>query len=193
MERMKVIELMRSVHEFPRISSNASFMEAVEMLEMADEHFKSGKAPERIVLVYDGKGKIVGKLSPIDVVKALEPNYAFIDTIKFGTYARFVQASLESMKEQYRIWHKPLGELWKKAHNIKIIDFIKMPDLEQMLDVNDSMDIAFHLFVMFRQGSLFVRDRREIVALIRFSDVYKKIRESMRATPEKCCENAAVV
>lgn len=35
MEKMKVKDLMRPVDEFPRISSQATFMEAVEALETA--------------------------------------------------------------------------------------------------------------------------------------------------------------
>lgn len=42
MERMKVRELMRPIDEFPRIYSQAAFMEAVEALEKADQAFKSG-------------------------------------------------------------------------------------------------------------------------------------------------------
>ena len=41
MEKMKVEELMRSIDEFPRISSQATFMEAVEALEKADLEFKA--------------------------------------------------------------------------------------------------------------------------------------------------------
>jgi len=180
---MKVSELMRPIDEFPRISSQATFMEAVEALEKADQEFKSGKAPERILLVYDGNGNIVGKLSPMDVVQGLEPNYINIDGLKSTPHYRLVRMSLESMKEQFRLWHRPLGELWKKAHSVKIHNFIKMPTPDHMVRVDDRMDAAFHLFVVGRHGSLFVKDGQDIVGLIRFSDVYKKIREIMKAHP----------
>lgn len=101
MESMNINELMRPVEEFPRISNQASFMEAVEALERVDEEVRRGKAPERILLVYDeSSGKIVGKLSPIDVVKALEPDYLDFEHIDTGSYSRMFQASLESMKKR---------------------------------------------------------------------------------------------
>ncbi len=53
MEKMKVRELMRPVEEFPRISNQATFMEAVDALEKAEQEFSSGKARQRILLVYD--------------------------------------------------------------------------------------------------------------------------------------------
>lgn len=183
MEKMTVRELMRTIDEFPNISSQATFMEAVEALEKADQEFKSGKAPERILIVYGETGKILGKLSPIDVVKGLEPKYLNIEIPKSTPYYGMVQRSLESMKEVYRLWYTPLGELWKKARSVKIHEFIKLPTPDHMVNVDDKIDAAFHLFVVFRHGSLFVQDRHEIVGLIRFSDVYKKIRETMRACP----------
>ena len=180
---MNVKELMRSIDEFPHISSQATFMEAVEALEKADQEFKSGQAPQRILLVYDVMEKIVGKMSPMDVVQGLEPNYPKIDLPKSTPYYRLVQMSMESMKKDFRLWHKPLGELCKKAYDIKIHDFIKMPTPDHVVKADDKMDAAFHLFVIGRHDSLFVQDGEEIVGLIRFSDVYKKIKETMRACP----------
>lgn len=177
---MKVRELMRSIDEFPRISDQATLMEAVEALEKADYEFKSGKTPERILLVNDVTGSIVGKLSPMDVVQGLEPNYDSIDSLKSSQYYHLIRFSLQSMKEQYRLWSKPLGKLCESAHNVKIQDFIKMPTFDHMVKADDKMDAAFHLFVVRRHGSLFVKDGHYIVGLILFSDVYKKIKETMR-------------
>jgi len=42
MEKMKIRELMRPVEEFPSISSQATFMEAVEALEKAQDAYQSG-------------------------------------------------------------------------------------------------------------------------------------------------------
>ena len=147
-------------------------MEAVEALEEADQEFKLGKAPERILLIYDVTEKIVGILSPMDVVQGLEPNYFNIDDLKATPYYQLI-----------RMWHRPLGELCEKAHSVKIHNFIKMPTPDHMVNVDDKMDNAFHLFVVNRHDSLFVKDGQDILSLIRFSDVYKKIRETMTACP----------
>jgi predicted transcriptional regulator len=86
------------------------------------------------------------------------------------------------MNEQLRLWNKPFSELWDKANRIKIHDFIKMPTY-QMVNANEKIEAAFHLFVVGRHGSLFVQDGNKIVGLILFSDVYKKIRETIRCCP----------
>lgn len=183
MEKMKVSDLMRSVKEFPRISNQATFIEAVEALEKAQQAFSSGKAAQRILLVYDAAGKIVGKLSPMDLVQGLEPNYDRIDSLKNESRYRLGQEILERMKEEFRLWQRPLAELCTKAHGAKIENFIKLPSPDHMVNVEDKMDKAFHLFVVGRHDSLFVKEGEEVVGLIRFSEVYKKIAQTMRECP----------
>jgi predicted transcriptional regulator len=183
MEKMKVRELMRPVEEFPRISKQATFFEAVQALEKAQQEFSSGHASQRILLVYDEAGKIVGKLSPMDVVKGLEPNYDKIDSLKTISHYRLAPSTLESMKEHFRLWQRPLADLCTKAYSVKIENFVKMPTPDHMVKADDRMDNAFHLFVVSRHDSLFVKEGEAIVGLIRFSDVYKKIAQTMNACP----------
>lgn len=183
MEKMKAGELMRPIKEFPRISSQATFVEAVEALEKAQEAYSSGKAPQRILLVYDEAGKIVGKLSPMDFVQGLEPNYDRIDSLKDVSHYHLPKSTLEAMKEQFRLWQTPLGELCKKAYNAKIENFVKTPSPDHMVEADDRLDSVFHRFVVSRHDSLFVTEGEEIVGLIRFSDVYRKITQTMKECP----------
>ncbi|MDY0374249.1 MAG: CBS domain-containing protein [Desulfobacterium sp.] len=183
MDKIKISELMRPIDVFPAIPSDATFMDGVVALEEANEQFKTGNAPERIVLVHDMKEKIIGKLSPMDIVQGLEPRYVEIDDFKSSQYSQMIRTSLLSMKDQFRLWHRPLGELCEKANTIKIHDFIKMPTPDHMVMIDDNVDVAFHLFVVRRHGSLFVIDGQNIVGLILFSDVYRKIRKIMKNCP----------
>ena len=183
MEEMKVMGFMRPLDEFPSISSTATFMEAVEKLEKADLDFKSGKAPQRILLVYDSMGKVVGKISPMDVVQGLEPDYLKVDIPKSTSYSQLLQTVHESTKKELRMWKNPLNELCNKAYRVKIQEFIKMPTPDHMVKINDKMEEVLHLFVIERHDSLFVQDGQEIVGLIMFADIYLKIRETMKSCP----------
>ena len=181
MEKMKVSELMRPVSEFPKISCEATFAQAVDALEKAQQDYASGKAPQRILLVYDDTQKIIGKLSPLDLVYGLEPNYDKIDNLKDLSYYHIPESIFENVKEKFRLWQKPFSKLCTKAVAIKIKNCIRKPPPNHILDVSNSMDKAFHLFVVGRNDSLFVMEGKEIVGLIRFSDVYRKIAETIRA------------
>jgi predicted transcriptional regulator len=183
MEKMKVSELMRPINEFPSISCTSAFLEATEELEKAQKKFDEGKVPENILIVHDEAGKIVGKISPMDIVLGLEPNYAQIDNLETFSHYGLVRSALHIVKKQYKLWQKPFAELCSKAYNIKIENIIKMPPSDHMVKIDDKMDAAFHLFVLLRHGSLFVKKGEEIVGLLRFSDVYKKIRQTMQECP----------
>ena len=183
MEKMKVTELMRPLDEFTSISSQATFIEAVEALEKADQEFKAGKAPQRILLVYDAAQKVVGKMSPMDIVQGLEPDYLNIDMPTTTSYYRLMQTVQKSAQKELRLWKDPLKELCNKAYGVKIHDFIKMPTHDHMVKIDDKMEEVLHLFVVERHDSLFVQDGENIAGLILFSDVYKKIREAMQACP----------
>lgn len=180
MERMKVRELMRPIEEFPRVSSQATLMEAVEALEKADKEFQAGRASQRILLVYDEAGNVLGKISPMDVVQGLEPNYENIEALKNMPYYHLAPNLVDSMKDELLLWQRPLSELCSKATGVKINNFIKLPTPNHMVHAGDRMDKAFHLFVVGRRDSLFVREGERIVGVIRFSDVYRKITQTMR-------------
>jgi CBS domain-containing protein len=183
MEKMNVRDLMRPVEEFPSISSHATLAEAVAALEKAQEEFISGKNSQRILLVHNKAGKIVGKISPMDVLQGLEPSYDKIDSLKSSSPYHLGQETLDTMKEQFRLWQRPLADMCRKAYTVKIENYVKMPTPDHMVNADDKMDNVFHLFVVGRHDSLFVRDGNELVGLIRFSDVYRKISQTMRECP----------
>jgi predicted transcriptional regulator len=47
--------------------------------------------------------------------------------------------------------------------------------------LEDALDVAFHVLVSRRLGSLFVKNNENIVGLILFSDIYKKIKKTMKS------------
>jgi CBS domain-containing protein len=183
MEKMKVRELMRPVEEFPRVSSQATLMEAVEALAEAERDFLAERSKQRIVLVCDEEGRVMGKISPMDVVQGLEPRYEGIESLKTMPRYQLSPSLVESLKDELRVWERPLAELCKKAVAVRIESFIKLPTPDHMIHADDNMDKAFHLFVVGRHDSLFVSDGKAVVGVIRFSDVYRKIVQTMRECP----------
>ncbi len=179
MEKMKVRDLMVPTDRFPKISSLATFSEALEALENAQKKYLSGESKQRILLVEDDERKVIGKLSPIDLIRGLETNYAKVDIEK--TLDRFgLHYMWKSMEENYRLWENPFRELCRKAAEVRINDFIKAPSEGQSVGVDDSLIKCFHLFVMNRHDALFVVEGDKIIGLLRFSDLYKKATRIMK-------------
>jgi Mg2+/Co2+ transporter CorC len=180
MENLTVRDLMVPADKFPKISDRASFYEALAALETAQEKYLSGKSGQRILLVENEERKIIGKLSPIDLLRGLETNYNRLDTEK--TLISFGLSHVwKSLQQDYHLWESPFKDLCRKAEEVKVKDFIKGPCEGQSVGMADSMDKCFHLFITNRHDALFVVEEDRIVGLLRFSDVYKEVSGVMNA------------
>jgi Mg2+/Co2+ transporter CorC len=179
MEKMRVRDLMVPADRFPKISSRTSFYEAVRALETAQQKYMAGESEQRILLVEDDEKKIIGKLSPIDLLRGLETNYSRIVAEK--TLSRFGFSNIwKTIQEDYNLWGNPFHDLCRKAAEVQVQDFLKGPSEGQTVEVDDLMAKCFHLFVMNRHDSLFVMEGKRIVGLLRFSDVYLEVSRTMK-------------
>jgi len=179
MEKMHVKDLMVAVDKFPRISENDPFFAALTALEKAQEDFLAGKSQQRIVLVENDQGKVVGKLSPIDLFKGLETKYDQIDTE--GILKKLGYSYIwKKMQSDYNLWKSPFKDLCGKAASIQIKTFLNPITPGQSVSVDDDLSKCFHLFVMNRHDSLFVFEGKTLVGLLRFSDMYTEISQTMK-------------
>lgn len=153
MESLTVRDLMVPAEKFPKISERASFYEALKTLETAQEKYLSGKSGQKILLVENEAGKIMGKLSPIDLLRGLETKYNRVEAEK--TLSGFGLSHIwKSFQEDYHLWESPFKDLCRKAEDVRVKDFIKSPSEGQSVGMADSMAKCFHLFVMERHDAL---------------------------------------
>jgi len=179
MEKMHVRDLMVPADRFPKISYGTNFYEAVIALEVAQQKFMAGEAEQRILLVEDEDHRIIGKLSPIDLLRGLETNYSRIVSEK--TLSRYGFGNIwKTVQEDFNLWGDPFHDLCRKASQVVVRDFLTGPSEGQTVAVDDLMAKCFHLFVMNRHDSLFAVDGDRIVGLLRFSDVYREVSRTMK-------------
>jgi Mg2+/Co2+ transporter CorC len=179
MEKMKVRDLMVPADQFPKIADTASLFDALFALETAQEDFLSGKSAQRIMLVENEKKQIIGKISPIDLFKGLEKKYNQVNVEK--TLEKFgLKYIWSGMRKEYDLWESPFKDLCRKAGDIHVKDFVKIPNEGQTVDAKDTLSKCFHLFVVNRHDTLFVMEKNEFIGMLRFSDVYKKVVQTMK-------------
>lgn len=179
MEKMKVKDLMVPVDQFPKIADTASLFDALFSLEKAQEAFLSGKSAQRIMLVENEKKQIIGKISPIDLFKGLEKKYNQVNVEK--TLEKFgLKYIWSGMRKEYDLWESPFKDLCRKAGDIHVKDFVKIPNEGQTVDAKDTLSKCFHLFVVNRHDTLFVMEKNEFIGMLRFSDVYKEVAQTMK-------------
>ncbi len=180
--QQKVKEFMVPIGDFPTVLDTATFNEAFLALEKAQENFQAGKAKQRIVIVRDAGNKVVGKLSPLDLIKGLEPDFDRVVNVMPSTKAAAMDYVIKTMRQTATLWSKPLEDLCGKAKNVQIKDFLKRPKPTQVIQAEDSLNNALHNFVFGGHDSLFVTEGGRLVGILRFSDVYRFIGDKIKSS-----------
>jgi CBS domain-containing protein len=176
---------MVKLSEYATVQKDATLFEAVMALEEAQQKFIANQYRHRAILVYGDDNKIVGKVSILDVLTALEPKYKHIGDPGILSRSGFNPQFLRDMREQYALWDGPLHDISRKAYYIKVKDFMEMPSEGEFVDGEVTLDEAIHQLVMGHHHSLLVTTNGNIVGILRMVDVFNKVSEFIKeCTPE---------
>jgi CBS domain-containing protein len=176
-----VKDLMVPFEEYAIVSEDATLYDAVMALEKAQEEFDHTKYRHRAILIYDKNKKIVGKLSQLDVLRALEPKYGEMGDQKSLSRFGFSPKFLKSMLEQYSLWDEPLSDICKKASRLIVKDFMYAPTEGEYVEESASLNEAIHQLVMGHHQSLLVTRGEGIVGILRLTDVFSAIFHTIKA------------
>jgi len=181
MKRRTVKELMVPLEKYATVPETATMYEAVLALEEAQEAFDQSRYPHRAVLVYDGNKHIVGKVSQLDILKALEPKYEQIEDARSISRLGFSRQFLQKMAEQFSLWNKPLDDICRKGSSMIIKNFMYTPTEGEYIDESATLDQGVHQLIVGHHQSLLVTRGREIVGILRVTDVFKEVCNIIKA------------
>jgi CBS domain-containing protein len=182
MKEISVQDLMVPLDEYVTVSVKATMFDAVMALEKAHEELDRKRYTylHRAILVYDENKKIVGKISQLDVLRALEPKYMDMGDQGVLSRAGFSPQFLKSMLERYSLFDMPLRDMCSKAAKVPVTDFMYTPTEGEYIDETASLGEAVHQLVMGRHQSLLVTKEKDIVGILRLTDVFKYIFQTMK-------------
>ena len=182
MKSYTVKDLMVPLSEYATVSEDATLYDAVLALEEAQEKFedKHTRYRHRAILILDKDGQVIGKVSQLDALRALEPKYQDMldgkETHKLGISKQFMQSVLED----FNLFANPLDDICRKAgeQNVKI--FMSTPTEGEYVAEDASLDIAIHQFVMGQHQSLLVTRDKKILGILRLTDVFAVVFHKMK-------------
>ncbi len=179
MKNVRVKDIMVALEDYATVSENANLNEAVLALEKAQEEFDQSRYHHRAILVYNDQKKIVGKISQLDMLMALEPNYKIVDFEKlshFGYNLDYLQSVAKTS-----FWDKPLKNVCKKAATLIVKDFMRTPDKGEYIDENANLDQAIHQLITQKALSLLATREQDIVGILRLTDVFSLVCKNIKA------------
>jgi len=183
MEIITVEDLMVPVEEYVTIHKEATLYEAVKALEKAqeEEHRKRYHYLHRAILVLDKNRKVVGKISQLDVLMALEPKYKHMGDIKGLSRSGLSTEFIKSMLENYALCELPFTDMCFNASDLKVKDCMYTPSEGEYVKADASLCEAIHLLVVGHHQSLLVTEEDEIVGILRLTDVFKEVFQTMES------------
>jgi len=190
MKTIAIMDLMVPLEEYATISEDASLADAIQALEKAQQAFDHTKYRHRAILVLDTANHPIGKISQIDALKALEPKYKEIqgeDTK--GTFRHFSRMFLNSMLEHHRLFDGSLDDLREKAAKTHVKEYMHTLSADECLNENATLDEAIHILIMGHQQSLLVTRDSVIVGILRLTDVFSAVFQSLSGFSDGVDEN----
>jgi CBS domain-containing protein len=186
-----VKDLMVPLSEYATVSEDATLCDAMLALEKAQGEFDQTRYRHRAVLIYDKHQKIIGKLSQLDALKALEPKYKELQTDGTSRHLGFSTKFIQGMLDQFSLWATPLGDICKKGADRKVKDFMYTPTEGEYVLEDASLDVAIHQLIIGHHQSLLVTDKvGKIVGVLRLSDVFAAVFHKLKECNIGCTTSA---
>jgi CBS domain-containing protein len=173
-------DLMIPLSEYATVSEDATLFEAVLSLEKAQAEFDQTRYRHRAVLVLDAQGAVVGKIGQLDTLRALEPKYQEMQAGDTLARLGFSRKFMKSMMAHYKLFDRPLKDICKTAATAKVKDFMHTLTEGEFVEENASLDEAIHQLVLGHHQSLLVTRDKDIVGILRLTDVFAAIFHTMK-------------
>ncbi len=168
---------MVPISDYATVSDTANLREALRALE--NQSKKHGSAPyrHRAVLVVDKNGRVIGKISQLDIMRALEPNYQKIGNDVSLSRFGFSRDFMNMIAKQFQLWEHSLEAMMTIAENTKVSEVMYSPADHQKVDINDSLFTANHQLVMGQHQSLLVTSgkNKDIIGILRSTDAFNAL------------------
>ena len=178
-----VKDLMVPLSEYATVNSGATLYEAVLALEEAQLDFDLTRYRHRAILVLDEKGNVVGKMSQLDVLRALEPKYNEMG--QFKQNLGFTKEFMKSLMEQHRMWDTDIKKICRKSGRQPVTKFMHTLTEGEYVDENEPLTEAIHQLVMNQSQSLMVTRHKQIIGILRLTDVFASIFHTMKESFSK--------
>ncbi len=181
MKTRQVQELMIPIADYATIHQDATIAEAILALENEDRRHGDKPYRHQSLVVIDADRHVLGRLSQVDIMRTLEPRYGELGDARWIGQSVFSRRALVTLREKFQLWEQPLEELCRVVGDVRVRDFMQIPSEGEFVEAEDTMNVAMHRIVMGRHHSLLVTRGKEIVGILRSTDLFNTLYDMMKA------------
>lgn len=177
MNNITVKDVMIPVSEYIRIRENETLYEAMQLLQKKLEQ-NGGSRTHHDLLVEENTGRIIGKVTMIDIINFMEPQYKKIIT---PVASHVLESSfVQKVFKDFNLWSESLGNLCHKAASAQISKIMHRLNEADLVNDEATLDSALHRYIMGVHQPILVTNREKtVVGVLRLGDVYEKVRQGI--------------
>lgn len=166
---------------YATVSQETSLFEAVVALKEAQAAFTQSTYKHRAILIFNADNEVVGKVNLASVLRALEPKYGEMLSDHSPSHTGFSAEFQKEIIESFKLWDSPLNDLCAKAAKLKVKSFMMTLKKEEQVEVDAPLEVAIHQLVLGQLQSLLVMENDSVVGLLRLTDVFESVAETIMA------------
>ncbi len=181
MKTKRVKDIMVPLSEYATVAEDGTLRDAVAALKKSQASYDRAKYRHRAILVYNKDNVIVGKVSLLSILRALEPKYDEMLSDKGPLHMGFTRKFQKTMFESLKLWQNPMEQVCRKAAEIKVRTFMTTPEEHEIIGPDQELGEAIHQLVIGHHQSLLVSEGGKIVGILRLTDTFEAVAENILA------------
>ena len=174
MKDIHVKEVMIPIPNYVTVKKENSLIDVLQTLETGrteNEH------AHRDAIVVNDDGAIIGKVTMMDIFRALEPNYKKIDKEQSKGFlsSKFIMKAVKD----FNLWMEPMQDVTERGKKLKVADVMHIPEKVEYIEESDTLEKALNQYVMGVHQPIIVRNGEKVTGILRFGDVFEIIRKRL--------------
>ena len=176
MKQIFVKELMIPISNYVTVKQSETLVDVLQALESARQ---ANEHAHRDAIVVDDSGTFLGKVTMIDIFRALEPNYKkMVGSSAEGTLTKsFVMKAVKA----FNLWNEPEAGICQRGAQKKVAEVMHTPRSFEFLQEEDTLEKPLNLYVMGVHQPLIVKKGETITGVLRFGDMFEVVRRELLA------------
>lgn len=176
MKKIQVKEIMIPILDYVTVQKEDSLVEVLQCLEQT--RTSDNEHAHRDAIVVDANGVFIGKVTMIDIFRALEPNYKKVE--KQQKMSMLSEEFVMQVARDFNLWMEPAQTICERGSRLKVSDVMHTPEKMEYIKETATLEKALHLYVMGIHQPLIVKNEDgKVTGILRFGDVFEAVRQRL--------------
>ncbi len=133
----------------------------------------------RDAIVIDDQGRFVGKVTMIDVFRALDSGFRKIRSER--TEKTLTDHFVQKAVKELNLWMDPVETVCQRGSKVTVAEAMHKPEDFEFIQEDDSLEKALSYYVMGVHQPLIVKKGGEVTGVLRFGDLFEVVHKRLVA------------